>query len=280
MIWFDPYEFENLPKIEMGKSQEPPLTVKEREASALARLESLKKKQLQNDRNSRTGPDHWWHVIPALFGIPVEYNYMPLKHRPIATWSLAAVIILVSFMAFRNLRPAVENFGMIPAQFTRYFGFTLVSSFFLHGSYFHLIGNLYFLIVFGDNTEDVLGKRNYLLLIIIATIVGDIAHILGNLDSTIPCIGASGGISGVLAYYCLRFSKAKVGIILFFRWIRLPVGIMLAIWIIFQILGAYRQILDLSNVSALAHLGGASIGILFWWKTRKSFSKIALAEKD
>lgn len=136
-----------------------------------------------------------------------------------------------------------------------------------------LIGNLYFLMVFGDNTEDILGKCNYLLLIAIATIIENIVHILGEPASTVPCIGASGGISGILAYYWLRFSKAKVGIILFFRWIRIPVGFMLVIWIIFQVLGAYRQITDLSNVSALAHLGGASIGILFWWKTRQSFWK-------
>jgi len=276
-IWFDPHEFEHLPKVEIQKSQEPSLSIEAREALARARLESLTKEQQQNDQNSRTGPDHWWEVVLALFGMPAEYNYTPLKQRPIATWSLTATITLVSIIAFQNLRPAVANFGMIPDQFTRYFGFTLLSSFFLHGGYLHLIGNLYFLMVFGDNTEDVLGKRNYLLLIAIATIVGNIAHILGEPNSTIPCIGASGGISGILAYYCLRFSKAKVGIIVFFRWIRLPVGFMLAIWIIFQILGAYRQIAGFSNVSSLAHLGGASIGICFWWKTRRSFSKTSLA---
>lgn len=64
-----------------------------------------------------------------------------------------------------------------------------------------LIGNLYFLMVFGDNTEDILGKCNYLLLIAIATIIENIVHILGEPASTVPCIGASGGISGILAYY-------------------------------------------------------------------------------
>ncbi|MBC8472486.1 MAG: rhomboid family intramembrane serine protease [Planctomycetes bacterium] len=274
-IWFDPHEFEHIPKVEIQKSQGPPLSIEAREALALARLDSLKKELEHNDQNSRTGPDHWWEVVLALFGMPAEYNYTPLKHRPIVTWSLAAAIVLVSFIAFQNLRAAVANFGMIPDQFTRYFGFTLLSSFFLHGGYLHLIGNLYFLMVFGDNTEDILGKRNYFILIATATIVGHIAHILGDPRSTISCIGASGGISGILTYYCLRFSKAKVGIILLYRWIRLPVGFMLAIWIIFQILGAYKQIAGFSNVSALAHLGGASIGILFWWKTKKSFSKTA-----
>jgi len=279
-IWFDPHEFENIPKVEIKDTQGPPLPMEAREALARARLESLKKEQLQSDRASRTGPDHWWEVIPALFGIPIEYNYTPLRHKPIATWSLAAAITLVSVIALRNLESAIAGFGLIPAEFTRYFGFTFISSFFLHGGIIHLAGNLYFLWVFGDNTEDVLGKRNYLLLIGIATIAGHIAHILSAPGSTVPCVGASGGISGILAYYCLRFRNARVGIILFFRWVRIPVVFMLAIWIIFQLLGAYMQISGLSNVSAFAHLGGATIGIIFWWITKKSFAKIVATAQN
>ncbi len=273
-IWFDPHEFEHLPKVEIQKSQGPPLSIEAREALARARLDVLRTEQ-QHKEMSDSSPDHWWEVIIALFGVPVEYNYTPLKHRPIVTWSLAAAITLVSIIAFRDLSDTIATLGMVPARFMRYFGFTFISSFFLHGGYLHLIGNLYFLMVFGDNTEDVLGKRNYLLLIAIADIFGNIAHILGSPGSTIPCIGASGGIAGIMAYYCLRFPKASVGMICWFRWIRIPVGVMLAIWIIFQILGAYKQIAGFSNVSALAHLGGAFIGILFWLKTRQSFSKTA-----
>jgi len=271
-IWFDPHEFEHLPKVEIKDTQGLPLPMEAKEALALARLESLKEEQVQQEMSS-SSPDHWWQVIPALFGIPIEYNYTPLKHKPIATWSLAAAITLVSVIALRNIESAIAGFGLIPAEFTRYFGFTFISSFFLHGGIIHLAGNLYFLCVFGDNTEDVLGKRNYLLLIAIATIAGHLAHILSAPGSTVPCVGASGGISGILAYYCLRFRNASVGMILFFRWVRIPVVFMLAIWIIFQLLGAYMQISGLSNVSALAHLGGATVGIIFWWITKKSFAK-------
>ncbi|MHC4677439.1 MAG: rhomboid family intramembrane serine protease, partial [Planctomycetota bacterium] len=118
----------------------------------------------------------------------------------------------------------VTNWGLVPAELGRRFGLTFVTSFFLHGGLVHLFGNLYYLVVFGDNSEDVLGRGRYLLLIAAATIVGDIAHIVSDPGSTTPCIGASGGISGVLAYYCLRFPKASVGIVVFFHWVRLPVG--------------------------------------------------------
>jgi membrane associated rhomboid family serine protease len=166
------------------------------------------------------------------------------------------------------------KWGLVPAEFGRHFGLTLITSFFLHGGYFHLFGNLYFLLVFGDNSEDVLGKARYLLLIALATVAGDFAHILSDLGSTAPCIGASGGISGILAYYCLRFPRARVGMILFWvRWIRIPVGAMFAVWILLQIIMLIQQSAGFGRVAVFAHLGGAAVGVLFWLVTRQTFSE-------
>jgi membrane associated rhomboid family serine protease len=271
LVWFDTHEYESLPKVTKSEPKEPNLPMEAKEALALAQLEELKRDHTFTD-SFDSGPEHWWYITPALFGIPIEYNDTPLQHKPVVTWLLAAMITLVTFISFRDLRYTIATFGLIPAEFTRYFGFTFISSFFLHGGIIHLLGNLYFLIVFGDNAEDVLGRGKYLLLLALATLAGHIAHILGNIHSMIPCVGASGGISGILAYYCLRFPQASVGIIFWFRWIRLPVGYMLAIWILLQLLGVYLQKAELSDVSALAHLGGASVGILFWLLEKKSFS--------
>ena len=264
-IWFDPQEFESLPKSAARKaSKVVKMSDKEKDALALLRLEKLKIELRDQQQAQETSPDSWWEVAVAYMGIPVEYNYMPLKHRPIATWLLAGVIAVVSFATFRNLESVVTNWGLIPADFSRHFGLTFVTSFFLHGGLIHLLGNLYFLVVFGDNSEDVLGKGRYLLLIATAAMVGDIAHIISNPSSTIPCVGASGGISGVLAYYCLRFPKASVGIVIFFHWVRLPVGIMLAIWVVLQIIAAMLQSAGIGNVAVFAHLGGTTVGVLFW----------------
>ncbi|MHC4227783.1 MAG: rhomboid family intramembrane serine protease, partial [Planctomycetota bacterium] len=263
-------EFEALPKVPVKRSPARKLSAKQKEAIALAHLEEIKEKQYA----AETSPDHWWEVIPAFCGIPIEYNYTPLNHRPLATWLLAIVIAAVSIASFRNLAPAVTNWGLIPAEFGRHFGLTFIASFFLHGGPAHLFGNLYFLVVFGDNSEDILGKARYLLMIAAAAIAGDVAHILSDPGSTIPCIGASGGISGILAYYCLRFPKAKVGIILFWvRWIRMPVGVMFVLWILLQIITAMKQSMGISNVAVFAHFGGAAVGILFWWFSRKPFSE-------
>jgi membrane associated rhomboid family serine protease len=145
---------------------------------------------------------------------------------------------------------------------------TFFSSFLLHGGILHLVGNLYFLIVFGDNVEDILGKTRYLLMIMLAAFVGDLAHILAEPSSTIPCIGASGGISAAIAYYALRFPRSHIGLIMFFRWIRLPVLVLFLLWVGEQFFGIYLQIAGFSNVSSLAHMGGAAVGFFFWFFTR------------
>jgi membrane associated rhomboid family serine protease len=272
-IFFDPQEYEFLPKIPVVKEPEDNLPLKDREALALARLEVLKEEQ-EAEKMGVSSPDHWWEIIPAIFGLPIEYNYTSLKHKPLATWALAALIAFVTFYFYRDIEAAVTNWGLIPAELGRHLGFTFISSFFLHAGLLHLIGNLYFLLVFGDNTEDVLGKKHYLLLLAIATFVGDIAHILADPRATVPCVGASGGISGVLAYYCLRFPKASVGFIWYFRWIRLPVGYMFALWVFLQMILAFKQISGFSNVSALAHLGGAAVGVALGLFNKKKIYKI------
>ncbi len=268
-VWFDRSEFAALPKAPpKSADQEESLPLEAREALALARLEMVKRRQ-RAQREAEEGPDHWWEVIIAFLGVPVEHDAPPLEHRPWATWLTMAVIALVSILALRNLGPIVENWGLVPAEFGRHGGLTFVTSFFLHAGIVHLLGNLYFLWIFGDNTEDMLGPGRFLLLLVLASLFGDIAHILSAPASTTPAVGASGGISGVLAYYCLRFPRARIGLIVYFRWVRIPAWGMFAFWIILQILQAYHQHLGLSRVAAFAHLGGAAVGVAFWCLTRR-----------
>ena len=276
-IWFDTQEFEALPRIPAKSPASEALPQEAKEAAALAQLEILRQKSATMD--TLAPPDHWWQLAIAIIGIPVEHNDTPLRNRPIVTWSLAAVIAIVSLAAMTNLKAAVEDWGLIPVEFGRHFGLTFITSFFLHGGLFHLIGNLYFLVVFGDNTEDVLGKRRFLLLVATAAVVGDVAHILADPRVTIPCVGASGGISGILAYYCLRFPTARVGFVWWFRWFRLPVGILFALWVLSQILDAVWISAGFTEVAVFAHLGGAAVGVLFWWWTRRAISAGALQQE-
>jgi membrane associated rhomboid family serine protease len=278
-IWFDAREFEGLPKIPPKTSDTQPLPKEAQEALAVLRLDRVMKEQ-ESKSMSDSSPDHWLEVIPAIFGIPIEHNYTPLKHSPIVTWLLAAVIAAVSLFAFTDLESVVGRWGLIPAELDCYFGLTLLTSFFLHAGFFHLLVNLYFLVVFGDNTEDVLGKLRYVLLIVLAALAGDVAHILSSPGDMTPVIGASGGISGILAYYCLRFPGARVGFLWWFRWFRIPVGMMFAFWVLLQIFEALRQSAGLSHVAAFAHLAGACVGAIFWAMDQEPISKITKGNTD
>lgn len=265
-VWFDPQEFEAVPA---GVNESPEeARLRGIEAQAMARLEQIKPKGLSDD-----GPDETWKTIPALFGFPVETNVDPLKRLPLVTWSLSAIIAFFSIWAFFHLRSAVEHFGFVPAEPWRLGGLTALTSFFLHGGVLHLVGNLYFLLIFGDNVEDHLGRWRYVLLLIAATLTGDLVHLLAGPHSTMPSIGASGGISGVIVYYALQFPKARLAFLfryfLYFRWAQMPAWFALVLWMLLQAFTAVLQFTGFSNVAATAHFGGALAGFLLWLKWRK-----------
>ena len=267
-VWFDPNEFEAVP--EGAVASVDGMRMRGVEAIATYRLERLKERQVCTDPS----PDEDWKWIPALFGFPVESENSPLRRRPFFTWLLGVFIMVISLLAFRNLEAVVSEFGFIPAEAWRYGGLTFVTSFLLHGGVFHLLGNLYFLLIFGDNVEDFLGRLRYGLLILAATLAGDVVHLLADPNSTTPCIGASGGISGIIVFYALQFPKARLGFMfryfLYFRWLQIPAWGALVLWVLMQGLGVLMQLNGFSDVAATAHLGGAAVGFFLWLWWRKS----------
>ena len=270
-IWFDDQEYERVPRTAeleysiVRKSTERPLPQRAREL-----LAEDKVRRMAEDE-AFTGPPETWQYLPALFGFPVECERQSSK-VPGATWTIAFLIALVSGLAFTNLEAVVATFGLIPAEAFRWGGFTFVTSFFLHGGILHLVGNLYFLVMCGDNAEELLGARRFLLLLLAATLGGDILHVLADSSATVPCIGASGGISGVIAFYALALPHARLGFFFSwffrFRWVAAPAWVAFLLWIGLQLLGAVEQLSGFSNVSAMAHLGGAAVGFVAWllWK--------------
>ena len=112
-------------------------------------------------------PDEWWKSIAAFLRMPVEFDAPAEERRPVVTWFLAAVIITAGVYSFFHLHEAVQLFGLIPAQATRMHGLTFVTSFFLHAGIIHLVGNMYFLLVFGDEVENFLRPLRYIGLIAI-----------------------------------------------------------------------------------------------------------------
>ncbi|HWC58256.1 MAG TPA: rhomboid family intramembrane serine protease [Verrucomicrobiae bacterium] len=268
LVWFDAQEFEALPEHAIESVHEAQLRAAE--ALGTHRIEEMKKRDRAAD--SEDAPDETWKMIAAFLGFPVERYTDPLESRPWATWILSAVIALASIAAFFNLQEIINALGFVPAHALRYGGITSITSFFLHAGIFHLLGNLYFLLIFGDNVEDKLGWKKYLLMIFGATLLGDGVHWIAQSGSQVPCIGASGGISAVLVFYALQFPRAELGFMLFLywrpRWFYIPAWVALALWLLMQTFGVYMQLRGFSNVAATAHLGGAALGFVFWlcWK--------------
>lgn len=275
-VWFDPSEYEQLPPLlePARRPQQPPEWAHQRATEILAVAEAQAIAERARAQSGDAGPDEVWKVLPGLLGMPVEVEQADLKNLPWVTWGLTAFISVVSIMTFSTLEQAVRNYGLIPAQALRYGGLTLLTSFLLHGGILHLIGNMYFLVVFGDNVEDYLGRWRYLLLILLAAFAGDFLHIALDPRPEIPAIGASGGISGIIVFYALKFPRARLGFLMrflfYFRWIRMPAHAFVLIWVILQLIGAMQQAAGTTNVSSLAHLGGAAVGFWFWlnWRQR------------
>jgi membrane associated rhomboid family serine protease/Zn-finger nucleic acid-binding protein len=269
LIWFDAHEVETL----VPRQPEPApvaseLPQKAREMLAMVEVERLSKLAEGPDLDS-VPPEESWKQIAAFLGMPVEFDAPEEQRRPWATWLLSAAIICASLLAFLNLREVVQSFGLIPAQATRLDGLTFVTSFFLHAGIIHLAGNMYFLLAFCHAVENFLRPLRYLLLIAMAAIIGDVAHIALDPRAQTPCIGASGGIAGVITFYALNFPRMRLAFLMrwgfvWFHWIRLPAWFVFVLWILFQLIGTLEQRAGMSSVSSAAHLGGAAVGIVAW----------------
>ena len=277
-IWFDPDELEQLPARPRQASEEERLPEKVREQMAMRDIELVARKERLDDLSTMAGggeltPDEPWQWIPGVLGLPVECAGNPVGIFPWVTWGLAAVLVAVFGLTYQNLADVVQDFGMIPTEAWRVGLVTSFSAFFLHAGLLHLIGNVYFLVIFGDNVEEYLGRWRYVLLLVLATWAGGLAHAVAEPNSEIPCVGASGGISGVIVFYALKFPRARLGIMfcyfVIFRWLFMPAYVAMILWLLLQFMLAGLQIADATNVSALAHLGGAAVGVVFWLACRE-----------
>ena len=187
---------------------------------------------------------------------------------------------IVELLAGRDFNLFVCRLGTIPARFTGGYvdpelavipaPLTLITAMFLHGGWFHLIGNMVFLYVFGDNVEDRMGKLKYLIFYLMCGIVAGISQIIVSPDAVIPAIGASGAIAGVLGAYFTLYPRARVATLVFLgffiRLIELPAIAFLGIWFVMQFFsGAFALAMGAAGqggVAWWAHIGGFVAGLI------------------
>ncbi len=199
---------------------------------------------------------------------------IPSRRVPVVTWGLIAFNCLV--FAYQLALPEgglprfFHLYGMVPARFSspgwaaeagypQSLALPFLTSMFLHGGFFHLLSNMWTLWIFGDNVEDRMGRFRYLAFYLLCGLGAGLVHWLTNLESTVPTIGASGAIAGVLGAYLVLYPRSRVvTLVPLFFWplfFEIPALFYLGFWFVSQLL---------SGASALAS-GAAGAGGIAWW---------------
>jgi len=201
------------------------------------------------------------------------YDDQPTERQPILTIVIIAANVLVYalWQVPNRLAVTVATEGFIPAEFTHHEPGAvrhLLLSMFMHGGLMHLIGNMWFLWIFGKKVEDVCGHFRFLCFYILCGAVATIAYAVANPDSSIPLVGASGAISGVLGAYLLKSPGASIRSIIpmgiFTRILDIPAYLFLIFWVGMQIYlqTTARLSEQAGGVAYMAHIGGFVAGVI------------------
>jgi membrane associated rhomboid family serine protease len=271
-VWFDAGELEALPgRAPAPESEKIPLAARlseeDRWELAHAQVEDLAARYDEARGEEVRQPETPFEWFRWLFGLPITARSR-LAEVPVVTLLTAAAIAVIGIWTMGS-DDAIIAFGLVPAEWDRLGGLTLFTSFFLHADAEHLVGNLAFFLIVGAGAEDLLGRGRFVLLLVAATLAGGAAHVLAEPASTVPCVGASGGISGLLGFFAAKNPSAKIGLVLGLPWIRIPVGAVLLLFACLQLPELIFQLQGNTDVAATAHLGGAIVGIAFFFLYRK-----------
>jgi membrane associated rhomboid family serine protease len=217
--------------------------------------------------------------------IPIR-DTIPTRHVPFATWGLIAVNFFFFFRELALPPAAAEQmiylFGIVPARFTHpdwaadvglprsYIPF--LTTMFLHGGWLHVIGNMWFLWIFGDNVEDRMGPVRFLCFYLACGFAAGAIHVVTNPGSLVPAVGASGAIAGVMAAYFVLYPRAKIlamfPIVFWPIFFYVPAWIYVGFWFLVQFFSGTLAIATRAQVSGIAwwaHIGGFATGIGTFW---------------
>ena len=204
--------------------------------------------------------------------IPI-YDDNPALGKPLLVITIIAVCIIIWFwqsgLSYQDNNTVIINFGLTPKVFLSgplLSFFTLFTSMFMHGGFMHLAGNMLYLWIFGDNIEGALGHFRFVIFYFLCGTAAAFTQILSAPDSTIPMIGASGAVSGVLGAYLIFYPHARIRTFvflgIFITFLRLPAVLLLGFWILGQVISAFISNPGSPGVAWFAHLGGFFMGML------------------
>jgi membrane associated rhomboid family serine protease len=205
------------------------------------------------------------HIVPLVNYLLIAINFVVFYRQ----LSLGSEQAIQSF---------INQYGVVPHQILagQHLS-TLLTSMFVHGGWAHILGNMAFLWVFGDNVEDAFGHLGYLVFYLVTGLAASATHILLNRMSDIPSVGASGAISGVLGAYLIFFGANPIRVLIFLFITTVPAWLMIGLWAVQQFMATYgalaRTYQTTDGVAYAAHAGGFLAGLLIAAYLRASLGR-------
>jgi membrane associated rhomboid family serine protease len=200
-------------------------------------------------------------------GIPLRDVTRTPRHRPVVTFLIIAVNTIVFLRELAGGDAFVQRWSVIPADIVSgHQWITILTAMFMHGGWMHIIGNMVFLWAFGPQIEDAMGPFRYLTFYLLSGFIASIAQIAAMSTSTVPNLGASGAIAGVMGAFLITYPRDEIRTLLILGWFIqltvLPAGLLIGLWFVIQL---FSQIGSVANVQAggvayMAHVGGFIFG--------------------
>jgi membrane associated rhomboid family serine protease len=202
---------------------------------------------------------------------PVGDDDTALRTTPVVTYGLIAANVFLFLVELNGGETFVRDWAFIPSHFSHDPAGnvpTIFTAMFMHGGWMHLFGNMLYLYIFGDNVEDRLGHLGYFLFYVACGIAATFAQYYFNSHSSLPNVGASGAIAGVLGAYILMFPHTRVDVLVIRQIISLPAIAVIGFWIVLQLFSGFGSIArtdetaDTGGVAYMAHVGGFVAGLV------------------
>ena len=202
---------------------------------------------------------------------PIGDDNSQRRTLPVVTYVLVGLNVLMFLLELSAGDDFILRWAFIPANFAADPAgnfITIFTAMFMHGGWLHLLGNMLFLWIFGDNVEDRLGHAKFLVFYLLAGIAATLAQFALAPHSTVPNVGASGAIAGVLGAYILMFPQSRVNVLLGRQIVAMPAVMVLGMWIVLQLVSGVGSIAytdesaNVGGVAYMAHIGGFAAGLL------------------
>jgi len=207
---------------------------------------------------------------------PIGDDNSSRRTVPLVTYALLALNLLFFFVELSGGDAFIEQWAFVPRRFLANPGgdfLTLFTSMFMHAGWVHLLGNMLYLWIFGDNVEDRFGHIKFTIFYLLCGLAATFAQLLFSAGSNVPNLGASGAIAGVLGAYILLFPQGKVKVLMGRSVVPMPALVVIGLWIVLQFfsgIGSIANTADTGGVAYMAHIGGFIAGFVLTFLFRGS----------